>query len=205
MGASIISKLKPDCFNKSSVEDNILIIKRLKCLSQNSNLLNLKHLKKRLKKIFASKDSDYKDIFSQLKCKDKSSILIITFDNLNDLEYLPNCDIASLDIVYVDKAFNKLKEISKTYKDKLKLSLVECCVQDLPFIDNEFDTVINIGSFNKYRNKTKAIKEMLRVAKDGAEIVIADSLDKSSIKLLKSLKNGQIDIKDNRYILKLSG
>ena len=203
MGASIISKLKPNYLNKSCVEDNILIIKPLKCLPQNNALLNLKRLKKKFENIFREKSSDYKDIISTLKCKDKSSILIITFDNLNDLKYLPNCDIDSLDIVYVDKSFNKLKEIAKTYKDKLKLSLVECCAQDLPFIDNEFDVIINIGSFNKYQNRAKAIKEMQRVAKDSAKILIADSLDKSSIKLFKSLKDAQIDIKDNKYIVNL--
>ena len=204
MGASLISKLKPSYFNKSLVKDNILIIKRLKCLSKQDTLLNLKLLKKKLNKILHKDKLDYKDIFSQLKCKNKSSVLIISFNDLDNLTNLQNCDLSSLDIVYVDKSFYKLKEIAKYYKDKLKLSLVECCVQDLPFVDEEFDTILNIGSFNRYTNKNKAIKEMLRVSKKGANIIIADSLDKNSLEFFKKLKNAKIDIKEDKYIVTLS-
>ena len=46
--------------------------------------------------------------------------------------------------------------------------------EDLPFRDREFDAVLSNGGFNHFDDPEKALREMVRVAKPGAPIVIAD-------------------------------
>ena len=54
------------------------------------------------------------------------------------------------------------------------LDLVHCNAEDLPFADNMFDVVFHVGGINFFSDKQKAINEMLRVAKPGTKIMIAD-------------------------------
>lgn len=50
--------------------------------------------------------------------------------------------------------------------------------EDLPFRDESFDAVFHLGAINFYTDKEQAIREMIRVAKPGTRIVIADESDK---------------------------
>jgi ubiquinone/menaquinone biosynthesis C-methylase UbiE/ribosomal protein L37AE/L43A len=52
--------------------------------------------------------------------------------------------------------------------------------EELPFKDNFFDVVFHVGAINLFENKKKAIDEMIRVAKPGTRIVIADETEKAS-------------------------
>ena len=52
--------------------------------------------------------------------------------------------------------------------------------ENLPFIDNSFDVVFHLGAINIFEDKQKAITEMIRVAKPGTKIVIADETEKAS-------------------------
>jgi ubiquinone/menaquinone biosynthesis C-methylase UbiE/uncharacterized protein YbaR (Trm112 family) len=52
--------------------------------------------------------------------------------------------------------------------------------EDLPFRDKMFDVVFHLGAFNLFSNKKKALDEMIRVAKPGARIVIADESEKGN-------------------------
>ena len=44
----------------------------------------------------------------------------------------------------------------------------------LPFKANSFDSVLHVGGINFFSEKKKAIDEMIRVARAGSKIVIAD-------------------------------
>jgi len=46
--------------------------------------------------------------------------------------------------------------------------------EELPFESNSFDSVFHIGGINFFSEKKKAIDEMIRVARPGTKIVIAD-------------------------------
>jgi ubiquinone/menaquinone biosynthesis C-methylase UbiE/uncharacterized protein YbaR (Trm112 family) len=46
--------------------------------------------------------------------------------------------------------------------------------EELPFIDDSFDSVLHIGGINFFSNKQKAIDEMIRVAIPGTKIIICD-------------------------------
>ena len=52
--------------------------------------------------------------------------------------------------------------------------------ENLPYQDNTFDGVFHIGGINFFDNKQKAIQEMIRVAKPGARILIADESEKGA-------------------------
>jgi ubiquinone/menaquinone biosynthesis C-methylase UbiE len=56
----------------------------------------------------------------------------------------------------------------------LRLVLGEA--EDLPFRDHEFDAVLSNGGFNHFNDPEAALREMARVAKPGALVVIADEL-----------------------------
>ncbi len=56
------------------------------------------------------------------------------------------------------------------------LSLVLGEAERLPFRDGEFDAVLSNGGFNHFDDPERALREMVRVAKRGAPIVIADEM-----------------------------
>lgn len=50
--------------------------------------------------------------------------------------------------------------------------------ENLPFENNSMDFVLNCGAINFFDNPKKSIEEMIRVAKPGATLVMADETDK---------------------------
>lgn len=52
--------------------------------------------------------------------------------------------------------------------------------EQLPYQDNTFDGVFHIGGINFFNDKKKAIAEMIRVAKPGTRILIADETEKGA-------------------------
>lgn len=50
--------------------------------------------------------------------------------------------------------------------------------EDLPFADDSFDVVFHVGGINFFNDRAKAIREMIRVAKPGTRILIADETEK---------------------------
>jgi len=52
--------------------------------------------------------------------------------------------------------------------------------EQLPFRDESFESVYHVGGINFFNNKKAAIDEMIRVAKPGARILIADETEKGA-------------------------
>jgi len=52
--------------------------------------------------------------------------------------------------------------------------------EQLSFRDESFDGVFHVGGINFFNNKKAAIEEMIRVAKPGARILIADETEKGA-------------------------
>jgi ubiquinone/menaquinone biosynthesis C-methylase UbiE len=50
--------------------------------------------------------------------------------------------------------------------------------ESLPFTDSSFDVVFHVGGINFFNNRAKAIREMIRVAKPGCLLLIADETEK---------------------------
>lgn len=55
-----------------------------------------------------------------------------------------------------------------------RLALSEA--EDLPFHDGRFDAVLSIGGFNHFNDPEQALREMARVAKPGAPVVVSDEM-----------------------------
>lgn len=66
----------------------------------------------------------------------------------------------------------------KRWKDTIYLFRADA--EQLPFRDRLFDVVFHLGAFNMFSNKQKAVDEMIRVAKPGTRIVIADESEKGN-------------------------
>jgi SAM-dependent methyltransferase len=78
-------------------------------------------------------------------------------------------------IVGVDVSTTQLAACrSRNSGRNLRLVLGEA--EDLPFRDREFDAVLSNGGFNHFNCPEAALREMARVAKPGAPVVIADEM-----------------------------
>jgi SAM-dependent methyltransferase len=76
-------------------------------------------------------------------------------------------------IVGVDVSTTQLAACQRRNAGRdLRLVLAEA--ERLPFRDGEFDAVLSNGGFNHFRDPEAALREMARVAKPGAPVVIAD-------------------------------
>lgn len=53
--------------------------------------------------------------------------------------------------------------------------------EQLPFKDESFDGVLHVGGINFFNDKQAAIHEMIRVARSGARILIADETEKGAL------------------------
>mgnify|MGYP001442290870 CR=1 FL=1 len=69
--------------------------------------------------------------------------------------------------------------ISNLNRWKITAELARADAQDLPYRDNSFDVVFHLGAINLFGDKGKAIREMIRVARPGTHIVIADETEKA--------------------------
>ena len=72
--------------------------------------------------------------------------------------------------------------LSRCQKNKRKwkknIKLYQCNAERLPFKDETFDTVFQVGGINFFNDRKQAIEEMIRVAKPSAKIVIMDETEK---------------------------
>jgi len=64
-----------------------------------------------------------------------------------------------------------------------KVELIFGNAEVLPFHDSIFDVVFHVGGINAFSNRSKAIAEMIRVARPGTKIVIVDE----TAKMMKAL------------------
>jgi ubiquinone/menaquinone biosynthesis C-methylase UbiE len=61
---------------------------------------------------------------------------------------------------------------------KMDADLYLCNAESLPFADSSFDVVFHVGGINFFNDRGKAIREMIRVAKPGSLLLIADETEK---------------------------
>jgi ubiquinone/menaquinone biosynthesis C-methylase UbiE len=61
---------------------------------------------------------------------------------------------------------------------KLEADLFLCNAESLPFADSSFDAVFHVGGINFFNDRAAAIREMIRVAKPGTLLLIADETEK---------------------------
>jgi ubiquinone/menaquinone biosynthesis C-methylase UbiE len=71
---------------------------------------------------------------------------------------------------------NSMVEIAKKNLSRkgVKATLQQVNVEELPFPDNYFDTIINTMAFTGYPNGKQAMSEFYRVLKDSGKLLIVD-------------------------------
>jgi ubiquinone/menaquinone biosynthesis C-methylase UbiE len=74
--------------------------------------------------------------------------------------------------------------------------------EKLPFRDNSFEGVFHVGGINFFNNKKSAIHEMIRVAKPGARILIADETEKGVLGYEKFIPGFKNSLGGKRDIIK---
>ncbi len=62
--------------------------------------------------------------------------------------------------------------------------LAQCEAEQLPLADRQFDAVLSIGAFNYFNDPEGALREMARVARPGAPIVISDEMPNLTDRML---------------------
>ena len=112
---------------------------------------------------------------SRLEWRNNISVLYVSIGTGTDLSYLPQgIDLKTIDMVGADISMGMLKRCKKKWQKKTNLTLVQCPAEELPFADNTFDIVFHNGAINFFNDKARAMSEMLRVAKAGSKILVAD-------------------------------
>lgn len=120
-----------------------------------------------------------REIMSRTQIKNGDRVLYVSIGTGVGLNYLPSdVDVSTLEITGVDISMGMLKKCSKNMKKwNIEAELINCCAEALPFEDNYFDVVFHVGGINFFTDKEAAINEMIRVAKKGANIMIADETE----------------------------
>jgi ubiquinone/menaquinone biosynthesis C-methylase UbiE len=62
--------------------------------------------------------------------------------------------------------------------------LAQCEAEALPLADQQFDAVLSIGAFNYFNDPEGALREMARVARPGAPIVVSDEMPNLTDRML---------------------
>lgn len=80
-----------------------------------------------------------------------------------------------LELHGIDLSAEMLRHCQKKLrKAELTAELYIGLAERLPFADDSFDVVFHMGAFNEFQDKPAAIAEMIRVARPGTRILIAD-------------------------------
>lgn len=89
-----------------------------------------------------------------------------------------------IELFGLDLSWGMLRRAKKNLlKWRRPAELCQGEAENLPFKDGVFDAVLHVGGINFFNDKARAIREMIRVAKPGAKIVIIDETE-------EAVKNG---------------
>jgi len=120
-----------------------------------------------------------REVLEQLEIKNNQKILETGVGAAENI-YLLNKKASNLEF-YGNDIQNQMliHSVRNLKKWDIKANLYRSDAQYLPFKDESFDVVFHLGSINLFPDKKKAIDEMIRVAKPGTKIVIADESQKA--------------------------
>lgn len=121
-----------------------------------------------------------REVLENLEIKPKSTILETGIGTGDNIPFLKD----RLDGGFYYGLDNQLRMLRSCAVNLVKWNcsayLYRANAEQLPFKDNSFDVVFHLGAINLFQNKKQAVDEMIRVAKPGTRIVIADETEKAS-------------------------
>lgn len=122
----------------------------------------------------ATMDQFHMSYMGALECKKNDRVLETSVGTGLNLNCLPK----DLKLFGLDLSKEMLINCNVNLERwKLEAELFIGNAEALPFADNSFDVVFHVGGINFFNDREKAIMEMIRVAKPGSRILIADETE----------------------------
>ena len=121
-----------------------------------------------------------KEFVEGLGIRQGDRVLATSVGTGSDLPFVPTeCDFYGLDL-----SAGMLKVCQKKMRKlNVAVELFLGQAEHLPFQDESFDVVYQMGGINFFSDQGRAIHEMIRVARNGSRIVIMDETEKVARKL----------------------
>jgi ubiquinone/menaquinone biosynthesis C-methylase UbiE len=117
----------------------------------------------------------FKSYMSLLEAKPGDSVLETSVGTGLNFKYLPR----GVKLSGLDLSPEMLANCQANLRRwKLDADLYLGNAESLPFADASFDVVFHVGGINFFNDRAKAIREMIRVAKPGSLLLIADETEK---------------------------
>jgi len=128
------------------------------------------------------RDAWFRACMSLLEVKPGDSVLETSVGTGLNLKYLPKApEFSDLSLSGIDLSTEMLLNCQANLRRwKLDANLYLANAESLPFADSSFDVVFHIGGINFFNNPANAINEMIRVARPGSLLLIADEAEKLS-------------------------
>jgi ubiquinone/menaquinone biosynthesis C-methylase UbiE len=117
-----------------------------------------------------------RQLASGLGLKPGDRLLYTSIGTGLDLPFLAEqVPLDAIELVGLDLSLEMLRKCERRLRAYEKTSLlVQANAERLPFAAGAFDVVLHVGGINQFDRPAAAVREMIRVAKPGARIVIAD-------------------------------
>lgn len=113
-----------------------------------------------------------------IELKPYSSVLSVSCGTGGDFMFFPKNVLPTLNISCLDISEGMLKQCRKRFERMhLKAEFYVGLAEALPFVDNSFDHVFSFGGINYFDSPSKAVSEMIRVAKPGSRIYFGDETE----------------------------
>jgi ubiquinone/menaquinone biosynthesis C-methylase UbiE len=132
-------------------------------------------LAERLQRWFMRRPDFRSECLSELEIKPGNRVLEVAVGTGANLRYLPR----DIDFFGVDLSWGMLHKCRKNLKKwRRKAHLFHAQAGRLPFRAEVFDCVFHVGGINFFSDPSRAIREMIWVAKPRTKIVIVDETEK---------------------------
>ena len=122
-----------------------------------------------------NRDLYFRSYMSLLEAKPGDSVLETSVGTGLNFKYLPR----AVKLSGLDLSPEMLANCESNLRRwQLNADLYLGNAESLPFTDSSFDVVFHVGGINFFNDRAKAIREMIRVAKPGSRLLIADETEK---------------------------
>lgn len=118
-----------------------------------------------------SVDAVRMEYIEELELESGYKLLDVSTGTGANLKYIPE-DVLCYGLDISRGMLRKCQKNLKKWQRPAELFLGNA--EALPFKDGQFDSVIHVGGINAFNDRAKALTEMVRVAKPGTKIVVAD-------------------------------
>jgi len=125
------------------------------------------------------REAYFRSYMNLLEVKPGNSVLETSVGTGLNFKYLPNSPIPpSLNLFGLDLSSEMLLNCQANLRRwDMGANLYLANAESLPFADSSFDVVFHVGGINFFNDRAKAINEMIRVAKPGSLLLIADETE----------------------------